>query len=208
MERLPRIVMILVATTAIFLWLSSAFTSCGNKDLDNSADVLVTETIDDSDEFADDLGEDIFGSSDDTDSDAFYTEDEDEDMYIADEEEDVETDFTTPPSASSSSSTYSSSTPKTRYKPAPTPAKTARATYSSDGQYMVIAGNYLVKTNANEMIRKLANLGYGSAEIGVFERSQYHTVIASRHSSNSSALQTANALKNRGVDCYVKRKTY
>lgn len=200
MERLPRIIIIIATTTAIFLWLCSAFTSCGDKDIETNND-LITENIDDTDEFADDLGEDIFGSGDEEDTDEFYTEDTDEDMYIEEEEEEEETDFTAPPP-------IKTTTTKNSYKPASTNNTSNNSNYSSNGQYMVIAGNYLVETNANVMVRKLSNLGYGSAEIGVFERSQYHTVIASRHSSNSAALQTANALKNRGVECYVKRKTY
>ncbi len=195
MERLPRIIFITIATTALFLWISSAFTACGEKDLVSDTTELVSNTADSAEDFADDLGDDIFG--DDSDDDMFITDDNDyedddyEEDYYVEGDEAVETDFTEPVSE-----------PKQTYTPAPT------KTYSSGGEYMVIAGNYLVESNAREMTTKLSNLGYSNAEIGVFERSQYHTVIASRHSSNSSAIQTANALRNRGVDCYVKRKTY
>lgn len=193
MERLPRIILMIVAMTAIFLWISSAFTSCGEKDLVSDSKELVSNTADNAEDFADDLGEDIFG--DDNDDDMFISSDDDdysdEDEYVEGDEA-VDTDFT--------DTSYDE--PEETYQP------TSTKTYGSGGEYMVIAGNYLVESNAREMTRKLANLGYGSAEIGVFERSQYHTVIASRHSSNSAAIQTANDIKNRGVDCYVKKKTY
>ena len=73
---------------------------------------------------------------------------------------------------------------------------------------MVIAGNYLVKTNANGMMKKLDNMGYPNSEVGVFDRSQYHTVIAYRSDSYSSALKVSNAIKRQGIDCYVKKKQY
>lgn len=190
MERLPRIIMMLIAMTGIFLWVMLAFNSCGDKD-----ELGVEETVlvdDASDVFSDDLGEDIFGDDGDEDEDFLFSENESEE----DEDDDYETDFTSAPQDD----------PEPAYT---TPKKTPkRTTSNSSGEYMVIAGNYLVETNANQMIRKLRNLGYNNAEIGVFERSQYHTVIASRHSSNSAAISASNDIKYKGVDCYVKRKTY
>jgi len=175
--------------TATFLL---AFNSCGNKDeMEDETSVLVD---DDSDVFSDDLGEDIFGDDDDDDEDFLFSETADSD---SDDDDDTETDFTSVPSNDS----------KPDYS-APAKTTTSSRPKSSSGQYMVIAGNYLVKANADQMIRKLRNLGYDNAEIGIFERSQYHTVIASRHSSNSAALSSANDIKYKGVDCYVKKKTY
>jgi len=80
-------------------------------------------------------------------------------------------------------------------------------TGSSSGQYMLICGNYLVETNGNEMIKKLRKLGYNSAELVVFDNSQYHTVISSRYSSYNEALRAESALKAKGIDCYVKLRS-
>ena len=72
---------------------------------------------------------------------------------------------------------------------------------------MLIAGNYLVESNANEMRRKLSNLGFGNAEVAIFDNSQYHTVIASRYSDYGRALESSSDLKAKGIDCYVKKRS-
>lgn len=189
MERLPKIILMVVAMTAIFLWVSTAFNSCGEKDLLDED--LVSETSDDLSDFSDDVGDDIFGDSDEDDDNFLFDDEVEEDDYT-DDSDDEEVDFT---SAVEDDEVVS--------QPASRPTS-----YSSSGEWMVIAGNYLVESNARVMINKLKNLGYTNSEIGVFERSQYHTVIASRHSSNSAAIRASNEIKNRGVECYVKKKTY
>jgi len=78
---------------------------------------------------------------------------------------------------------------------------------NTSGQYMLIAGNYLVETNGNEMVRKLNKLGYGNAELVNFDNSQYHTVISSRYSNYNEALRAESALKAKGIDCYVKLRS-
>ena len=82
---------------------------------------------------------------------------------------------------------------------APTPARSS----SSTGKYLVVAGNYLVEANAREMVKKLKNLGFSSADHIVFDQSQYYTVIASRSSSQSGAQSSSATLKAKGVDTYV-----
>ena len=169
----------IVAMTAIFLWMSTAFNSCGDKDsiLDDTTETY-EEIIDDTDEFVDEISDDdIFEDAED-----FVEAD-----FASDETEEV--DFTSDDNTES----YS---PPTSYSS------------NSSGAYMVIAGNYLVESNARGMTRKLSNLGYPNAEIGVFDRSQYHTVIASRHSSYGAALEVKNAIDQQGIDCYVKKKQY
>ena len=84
---------------------------------------------------------------------------------------------------------------------------TQTATSNSSGQYMIIAGNYLVQSNANEMSKKLKNLGFGSAEVATFDNSQYHTVIASRYSDYGKAVEASSNLKAKGIDCYVKKRS-
>lgn len=191
MGRLPKIILMIAAMTAIFLWMSTAFNACGN-----SADGLLDETnetleeiIDDTDEFVDDLGDDLFEDDDlfanDSDSDDtdFVTADEAVDMDFTETSSDEESDYT-----STESTNFSNS--------------------NSSGDYMVIAGNYLVQSNARGMTKKLSNLGYPNAEIGVFDRSQYHTVIAYRDNNYGSAVEIANAIKRQGIDCYVKKRQF
>lgn len=184
MERLPKIIIMIAAMTAIFLWVSTAFNSCGDKDLIDEMEVVADQ--DDTDVFSDDLGDDIFGDEAD-DEDLIFEESE-----PVEEEEYVETDFTA----------------DVDDEPAYTPPPSRPASVTSAGEYMVIAGNYLIESNARDMINKLSNLGYGNAEIGIFERSQYHTVIASRHASRSAAIQASSDIKYKGIEAYVKKKTY
>ena len=68
---------------------------------------------------------------------------------------------------------------------------------------MIVAGNFLLEDNANEMVRKLKNGGYNSAEKVVFDLSQYYTVVAARFDDRNSADQMAKRLKNEGFDNYV-----
>ncbi len=191
MARLPKIIIMIAAMTAIFLWLSTAINSCGN----NADDLLgdATEKVSEgTEEFIDDFSDDIFED----DSDELFEDDDEtyDSAYVAGDEADAEieeVDFT----ATNDEPAYTAQAPTPTYS-------------SSGGEYLVIAGNYLVESNARKMTRKLSNLGYPSADIGVFDRSQYHTVIASRQDSYGAALEISNAIKQQGIDCYVKKKQY
>ena len=77
---------------------------------------------------------------------------------------------------------------------------------SQPGKYLIVAGNFLVENNANEMVGRLVNLGYNSAEVAVFDYSQYYTVVASRSDDYALAKSLSNELKSKGVDCYVHTK--
>ena len=182
MSRIPKIVILMIAVTAIFLWVSTLFNSCGTKSDEMLSDTQ--EYVDSSDDFLSD-DEDIF--SDDYNTDPIVEDDAEEESEFVSADaptEEVEEDYTT------GVTTYSSSNSTSK---------------TSGGSYFLIAGNYLVKTNANDMVRKLENLGY-SSEIAVFERSQYHTVIAGRYDSYSTAQSSSNNLNRQGIDCYVKKK--
>ncbi len=74
------------------------------------------------------------------------------------------------------------------------------------GSYMVMAGSYLLKENAQKMVSKLKALGYSQASVVVFSSSQYHSVVAVRYASETKARATATELKQRGIDSFVKVK--
>lgn len=74
---------------------------------------------------------------------------------------------------------------------------------TADGKYLIVAGNFLVENNADKMVTKLVNMGYNSAEVAVFDYSQYYTVVASRSDDRGLANSLASDLKSRGIDCYV-----
>jgi cell division protein FtsN len=93
-------------------------------------------------------------------------------------------------------------------KTAPVEKPRQAQTYSSsDGKYMVVAGNFLVEANAGNMVRKLNNLGY-SAESVVFDESQYYTVLATRSNDYNKALSVSSQLKSKGIDNYVKSQKF
>ena len=164
--------------------MSTAFNSCGNKADD--ALIEATNAVDDFENGIDDF-------------------EEDDDIFDIDEEEEevTEEDFTIVEEAEETDFTNVDPTPVAR---TPKPAPKVRST--AGGIYMVIAGNYLVESNARAMIKKLSNLGYQDAEVGVFVRSQYHTVIAARYNDYGKALEVENAIKRKGIDCYVKKRQY
>lgn len=72
------------------------------------------------------------------------------------------------------------------------------------GNYLVMAGSYIIKDNAKTMVNKLRKLGYKNAEIIVFAGSQYHAVVAVRYKNEGDAMKASNALKSKGVDSFVK----
>ena len=74
---------------------------------------------------------------------------------------------------------------------------------SMSGKYLLVAGNFLVESNANAMVNKLIDMGYNSAEVSVFDYSQYYTVIASRSDDYTLAGNLSSELKRKGIDNYV-----
>jgi len=111
---------------------------------------------------------------------------------------------------------YTASPEKTRLEPRKKPAerventRTFEATQpqksSSYGEYMVIAGSYLLEDNARKMVRKLQGMGYNNAEIVYFDQSQYHSICAGKYESRATAKETSSMLKGQGIDSYVHRK--
>lgn len=88
-------------------------------------------------------------------------------------------------------------------EPKPVQSAPVRSTASSSGRYLVVAGNYLVESNAKTMVDKLKRMGFGGSDYLVFDQSQYYTVIASRSTSRSAAQSSSDNLKGKGVDNYV-----
>ena len=77
---------------------------------------------------------------------------------------------------------------------------------SDDGDYLVIAGNYIINSNAENMVLKLKKSGYNDAEIVIFDMSQYHSVVANRYEDYNSAYNLVKQLEAKGIDSYVHRK--
>jgi len=178
MNKMLKIFLSIVGLSLTYLWVCSMFQSC-NSNSDKSADDLaMLDDLDIGEEEIIDVSDEDFFEEDDS-----YEDSGTEESFEVLEEQLVEKPTSTAPARTSNTAAY------------------------SGGSYLLISGNYLVKGNADEMVKKLKSLGYSAAEIVVFDRSQYHTVIASRFSSYETALQSASMLKQKGVDCYVKKRS-
>jgi cell division protein FtsN len=80
----------------------------------------------------------------------------------------------------------------------------ANVVVGDGGKFKVIAGSYLLKENADKMVKKLKSLGYKDAKIVVFSASGYHSVVAASYSSESMARSAVSTLKSKDVDSFVK----
>lgn len=86
------------------------------------------------------------------------------------------------------------------------PIPVRRVSTSSEGDYMVIAGNYLLEENADKMVRKLQGYGFNEAEKVIFDQSQFHAVCAGRLASYNSAVELSRKVKNKGIEAYVHKR--
>ena len=82
----------------------------------------------------------------------------------------------------------------------------APTSYSSSGQYMVIAGSYRQRVNADNQVSRLRSMGYNSAEVRLFDRGSYALVVVDRFSSKSEASSLVSQLGTKGVEAFVQRK--
>lgn len=77
---------------------------------------------------------------------------------------------------------------------------------SSSGAYMVLAGSFRQRANAEAVVRRLKNKGYAEAELSLFNRGAYATVLAGRFETYAEAQTRVAALKKDGVEAYIQQK--
>ncbi len=77
---------------------------------------------------------------------------------------------------------------------------------SARGSFLVLAGAFQYKANAEKLASKLKNLGYPDAEVTLFNRGKYAGVIVERFENVSNARSAVSKLKNNGIDAYVHKK--
>ncbi len=171
----------------IFFSLSMIYQSCGK----TTPEVPSTEELS---EKAEQIADDF------TSEENFFEDDDGEESTIDNEEEssiDQDNYDDNPSSTNESNSSTTSS-----YTPSASTSRTASA-----GGYIVVAGNYLLESNAGEMVKKLKSAGYSNAEKVVFDLSQYYTVVAGNYENKSLANSVSSELRGKGIDNYVlKRK--
>lgn len=171
----------------IFFSLSLIYQSCGKKNPDVPSTEELSEKVEQiADEFT-------------SEEENFFEDDDDEESTIDNEEESsIDQDNYDDNQSNSEESTGSTSS----YTPSASQSRTASA-----GGYIVVAGNYLLESNAGEMVKKLKSAGYSNAEKVVFDLSQYYTVVAGNYENKSLANSVSSELRGKGIDNYVlKRK--
>lgn len=168
----------------LFFGLSTIYQSCGKSDKATKED--------------DSLAEKIENVADSYTEDSFFEEDGDsdgEEQEISEAEESPSESYSDTESYSAPASSTASSSSTTSYSQS-----------SSSSPYVVVAGNYLLESNADQMVKNLKSSGYSGAEKVVFDLSQYYTVVAGRYSERSVANSVSSELKGKGIDNYVLRR--
>ena len=77
---------------------------------------------------------------------------------------------------------------------------------SNGGDYLVLAGTYKEKVNAEIQVRKLQKMGYDNAEVKSFNRGAYAVALVDRFDNFSEAAALRNKLADKGIDVFVKKK--
>jgi len=76
----------------------------------------------------------------------------------------------------------------------------------ASGQYMVLAGTFKYRNNAEEMVSKLKEMGYANASVELFDRGRYAVALVDRFDGLASAQALKSELSGKGIEAYVKRK--
>ena len=207
MGKALKIVFYVLVIALLFLWAMTVAEKCKNKKLNADQTEEVTDDLLNED-FSDDIG-DLTDLSDDDevedltdDVDAQASDDNEEEVSFEDlssQESAEDLSDLTEPIAEEKRSTPNPSS----QKPAPRPVQSI-----TDGQYLLVAGNYSVESNAQQMISKLKRMGYNNAEIVQFDNSNFSTVVASRFNDFDKATAAKGTLVGRGIDCYVHKQKF
>jgi len=83
---------------------------------------------------------------------------------------------------------------------------TTESSPASYGDYLVLAGSFKYKSNAETEVRKLKKLGYSNAEVALFNRGAYASALVDRFDNYADANALVKELKGKGVDALVQKK--
>lgn len=138
--------------------------------------------------------------------------DDDELPYDPEEVEAPEQEATPAPAQPSKTATEKTSTAAAQPKSQPASSSTTRAkggtptSYNSTGEFMVVAGSFSMRYNAETQVKKLKQLGYDNARVEIFNSGALATALVDRFDNYDRAKSLVNELKGKGVDCFVKKK--
>lgn len=88
----------------------------------------------------------------------------------------------------------------------PAPAVNNSSSSTNSGRYLVLAGSYRQRVNADNQVARLRKMGYNNAEVSLFDRGSYAVVLVDRFSTYGDAKRLVNELVGKGVDAIVDEK--
>lgn len=89
------------------------------------------------------------------------------------------------------------------YEEPGTPAPSAGST----GDYMVVAGSFRIKANAETQVKKLQDMGFTDASLGLFNKGTMAVVLVDRFDNADDASDLVKKLKDDyNVQAYVQKK--
>ncbi len=91
-------------------------------------------------------------------------------------------------------------------RPAEMDDRPTATTTRSEGSFLVLAGSFKVKTNAENEAQRLRGMGYSSASAEIFDRGAFAVVLVDRFNSVGEARQLVQELKGKGVEAYVQER--
>ncbi len=77
---------------------------------------------------------------------------------------------------------------------------------SSTGNYLVLAGSFKQKANAEAQVKRLKKLGFDDALVTSFNGGALAVALVGRFDNSAAANKLASQLEAKGVDAFVKRK--
>ncbi|HMR42796.1 MAG TPA: SPOR domain-containing protein [Saprospiraceae bacterium] len=84
------------------------------------------------------------------------------------------------------------------------PAAPAAAT--SKGEFLVVAGSFKLRHNAENEAKRLQKMGYTNASVETFNKGALATLVVDRFANDKDAASLVSELKNKNIPSYVHRK--
>ncbi len=95
---------------------------------------------------------------------------------------------------------------KEETRPAPSTTTSSTSDSKGEGDYLVIAGSYQQKINAQNQVARLRKLGYSDAGVEIFNHGALAVALVDRFYSYSDALALHRELKGKGIEVFIKKK--
>lgn len=77
---------------------------------------------------------------------------------------------------------------------------------SAEGDFMVLAGSFKQKANAEAQVRRLKRMGFDDARVASFNGGSLAVALVGRFDDAQAANKLATQVEAKGIDAFVKRK--